>query len=116
MKAHNIKAYRFSISWARVIPDGDGEVNEKGLAFYDNLINELIANGIEPMITLYHWDLPSALQDKGGWLNRDIVKAFGRYAGILAERFKGRVNKYMTSTSRSARRFWATATASTRLG
>lgn len=96
MKKHNIKAYRFSTSWSRIIPDGDGAVNEKGLEFYDNLINELIANGIEPMITLYHWDLPSALQDKGGWLNRDIVKAFGRYAGILAERFKGRVKKYMT--------------------
>lgn len=96
MKAHNVKVYRFSISWARVIPDGDGAVNEKGLQFYDNLVNELLANGIEPWITLYHWDLPSALQDKGGWLNRDIVKAFGRYAGIIAERFKGRVEYYMT--------------------
>lgn len=96
MKRYHIKAYRFSISWARVIPDGDGEVNEKGLEFYSGLIDELLANGIEPMITLYHWDLPSALQDKGGWLNRDIIKAFGRYAGILAQRFKGRVTKYMT--------------------
>ena len=96
MKAHNIRAYRFSVSWARVIPDGDGKVNEKGLQFYENLVNELLANGIEPMITLYHWDLPSALQDKGGWLNRDIVAAFGRYAGILAGRFKGRVRRYMT--------------------
>lgn len=96
MKRHNIRAYRFSVSWARVIPDGDGAVNEKGLQFYDDLVNELLANGIEPMITLYHWDLPSALQDKGGWLNRDIIKAFGRYAGILAERFKGRVKRYMT--------------------
>ena len=96
MKAHNIKAYRFSISWARVIPDGDGVVNEKGLQFYDNLVNELLENGIEPMITLYHWDLPSALQDKGGWLNREIVKAFGRFALIIAKRFKGRVKKYMT--------------------
>lgn len=73
MKQHNIKAYRFSISWARVIPDGDGEVNEQGLRFYDNLVDELIASGIEPLITLYHWDLPSALQDKGGWLNREIA-------------------------------------------
>jgi len=96
MKAHSVKVYRFSISWARVIPDGDGEVNEKGLQFYDDLVEELLANGIEPWITLYHWDLPSALQDKGGWLNRDIVKAFGRYAGIIAERFKGRVHNYMT--------------------
>ena len=96
MKQHNIRAYRFSVSWARVIPDGDGAVNEAGLDYYSQLVDELLANGIEPMITLYHWDLPSALQDKGGWLNRDIVEAFGRYAGILAERFKGRVSKYMT--------------------
>lgn len=96
MKAHNVQVYRFSISWARVIPDGDGEVNEKGLAFYDALVEELIANGIQPWITLYHWDLPSALQNKGGWLNRDIVGAFGRYAGVIAERFKGRVKYYMT--------------------
>ena len=92
MKQFGIQAYRFSISWPRVIPDGDGAVNEKGLEFYDNLVNELLAAGIKPMITLYHWDLPSALQDKGGWLNRDIVAAFGRYARIIADHFKGRVN------------------------
>lgn len=96
MKAHNIQAYRFSVSWARVIPDGDGAVNEKGLQFYENLVDELIANGVEPMVTLYHWDLPSALQDKGGWLNRDIVPAFARYAGIVAQRLKGKVKRYMT--------------------
>ena len=96
MKEHGIKAYRFSISWARVIPDGDGEINEKGLHFYDELVDELLANGIEPLITLYHWDLPSALQDKGGWLSRDIVAAFGRYAEIIAAHFKGRVKRYMT--------------------
>ncbi len=96
MVQHNVKAYRFSISWARIIPDGDGEINHKGLEFYDRVVDECIANGIEPMITLYHWDLPSALQDKGGWLNRDIVKAFGRYASIIAVRFKGRVRKFMT--------------------
>ncbi len=96
MKAHNIQAYRFSVSWARVIPDGDGAVNEAGLKFYSDLVDELLANGIEPLVTLYHWDLPSALQDKGGWVNRDIVEAFGRYAGILVERFKGRVKTYMT--------------------
>ena len=96
MKQFGIQAYRFSISWPRVIPDGDGAVNEKGLEFYDNLVNELLAAGIKPMITLYHWDLPSALQDKGGWLNRDIVAAFGRYARIIADHFKGRVDTYMT--------------------
>ncbi len=96
MKQHNVKVYRFSISWARVIPDGAGEINEKGLQFYDDLVEELLANGIEPWITLYHWDLPSALQDKGGWLNRDIVPIFGRYAKIIAQRFKGRVQYFMT--------------------
>lgn len=96
MKAHNIRAYRFSVSWARVIPDGVGEVNEAGLAFYDALIDELLASGIEPLVTLYHWDLPSALQDKGGWLNREIVDDFARYAEVLAKRFKGRVTKFMT--------------------
>ena len=96
MVQHNIKAYRFSMSWARIIPDGDGEVNEKGFAFYDNLVDELLANGIEPLITLYHWDLPSALQDKGGWLNRDIIPAFARYALLVAKHFRGRVKKIMT--------------------
>ncbi len=96
MKEHNIKVYRFSISWARVMPTGEGAVNEKGLQFYDDLVNELLANGIEPWITLYHWDLPSALQDKGGWLNRDLVKIFGDYAETIAKRFKGRVRYYMT--------------------
>lgn len=96
MKAHGVRAYRFSVSWPRVIPDGDGAVNEAGLRFYDALVDELLRNGIEPLMTLYHWDLPSALQDKGGWLNRDIVTAFGRYAEILAVRFRGRVNKFMT--------------------
>ncbi len=96
MREHNIRAYRFSVSWARVIPDGDGDVNEPGLRYYEELVDELLANGIEPLATLYHWDLPSALQDKGGWLNRDTVEAFGRYAGIFAERMKGKIKKYMT--------------------
>lgn len=96
MKQHNIQAYRFSISWARIIPDGDGEVNPQGFRFYDNLVDELIANGIQPRITLYHWDLPSALQNKGGWLNKNIIPAFARYAQIVAEHFKGRVKVYMT--------------------
>ncbi|MBQ9662662.1 MAG: beta-glucosidase [Oscillospiraceae bacterium] len=96
MKEHGVRAYRFSISWPRVIPDGDGAVNEAGLRYYNELVDELLRSGIEPLITLYHWDLPSALQDKGGWLNRDIIPAFGRYAEIVAEFFRGRVNKYMT--------------------
>ena len=96
MKAHNIRAYRFSISWARIIPDGDGAVNEAGLRHYSDLVDALLESGIEPMVTLYHWDLPSALQRKGGWQNREIVDIFARYARIVAERLKGRVRKYMT--------------------
>ena len=96
MKRHGLKAYRFSISWPRVIPDGDGDVNEAGLAYYDAVVDALLENGIEPMVTLYHWDLPSALQLKGGWQNRQIVDWFARYARIIAEHFKGRVTRYMT--------------------
>lgn len=96
MKQCHLQAYRFSVSWPRVIPDGDGEVNERGLQYYDDLVNELLKNGIEPWITLYHWDLPSALQRKGGWQNREIEQWFGRYARIIAERFRGRVRRYMT--------------------
>jgi beta-glucosidase len=96
MKQHGIQAYRFSVSWPRIIPEGDGAVNEKGFRYYDELVDELLKNGIKPMITLYHWDLPSALQNKGGWLNREIVGAFGRYASIVAAHFAGRVDTYMT--------------------
>lgn len=96
MKAHNIRAYRFSISWARVQPTGEGPVNQAGLDYYSDLVDALLESGIEPMVTLYHWDLPSALQRKGGWQNRDIVEIFAEYARIMAELFKGRVKKYMT--------------------
>ena len=96
MKAHGVKAYRFSLSWARIIPDGDGAVNPAGLEYYSDVGDKCIAAGIEPMVTLYHWDLPSALHYKGGWLNKDIARAFGRYARIVAERFGDRVKRYMT--------------------
>ena len=96
MKAHGIRAYRFSLSWARIIPDGDGPVNEDGLEYYSRVVDKLIESGIEPMVTLFHWDLPSALHYKGGWLDRDIVEAFARYARIVAARFAGRVTKFMT--------------------
>ena len=95
MKSLHMGCYRFSVSWARVMPDGEGEVNPAGLAYYDALIDELLANGIVPMLTLYHWDLPSALQRKGGWLNRDIVGIFGRYARLIAERYGDRVKLFI---------------------
>ena len=74
---------------------GTGKINQAGLDYYDRFVDELIASGIEPMLTLYHWDLPSALQEKGGWLNRDTVDAFGVYAELIGKHFDGRVNYYM---------------------
>ena len=96
MKAHHVQAYRFSISWARILPEGTGRVNPKGLEYYDRVVDMLLENGIEPMITLYHWDLPSALQKRGGFLNPEIEGWFESYASIIAEHFRGRVKRYMT--------------------
>jgi beta-glucosidase len=91
------KAYRFSIAWPRVFPDGAGTPNPKGLDFYNRLVDELLANGIEPYATLYHWDLPQALQDRvGGWRSRDTAKAFGDYAGYVAQRLTDRVKNIFT--------------------
>ena len=89
-------AYRLSISWPRVLPVGSGAVNEAGLAFYDRLIDELLANGVRPFVTLYHWDLPQALQDKGGWSAPETVEAFGRYADAVARRLGDRVRDWIT--------------------
>jgi beta-glucosidase len=96
MKQIGIKVYRFSVSWPRVMPDGTGRLNEAGLQYYDRVIDTLLLQGIEPWVTIYHWDLPSALQAKGGWLNRDTVDEFGAYATVIAKRFDGRVKTYMT--------------------
>ena len=89
-------AYRLSISWPRVLPVGGGAVNEAGLAFYDRLIDELLANGVRPFVTLYHWDLPQALQEKGGWSAPETVEAFGRYADVIARRLGDRVRDWIT--------------------
>lgn len=96
MKQLGLNCYRFSIAWARVIPDGDGEINEAGMAFYDRLINKLIECGIKPCVTLYHWDLPQKLQDKGGWTNPAISDIFARYARLMFERFGDRVDLWIT--------------------
>ena len=96
MKQMGLKAYRFSINWARILPDGVGEINPAGIAYYNHLIDELLANGIEPYITLYHWDLPYALHKKGGWLNEECVEWFGEYAKVIAEHFSDRVKFYFT--------------------
>jgi beta-glucosidase len=97
MKALGVKSYRFSIAWPRVFPSGDGAPNPKGLDFYSRLVDELLANNIQPFATLYHWDLPQSLQDRGGgWESRDTSKAFGEYAGYVAERLSDRVKHFFT--------------------
>lgn len=96
MKELGLKAYRFSISWSRIFPEGSGKVNEQGLQFYQDLINELLHAGIEPVVTLYHFDLPLALHEKGGWSLRSTVDAFEAYARLMFETFKGRVKYWLT--------------------
>ncbi|OLO17851.1 6-phospho-beta-glucosidase, partial [Bacillus licheniformis] len=81
------KAYRFSIAWTRIIPDGDGDINPKGIEFYSRLIDELLKYGIEPIVTMYHFDLPNALQKKGGWSDRATIDAFEKYAKVLFESY-----------------------------
>ncbi|HSL58318.1 MAG TPA: GH1 family beta-glucosidase [Acidimicrobiales bacterium] len=91
-----IDAYRFSVAWTRVLPDGVGAVSVSGLDFYDRLVDELLAHGIEPWLTLYHWDLPAALQDRGGWPVRTTVDAFVEYADVVAGRLGDRVTHWIT--------------------
>ena len=84
------------MDWSRLLPEGTGRVNETGVKFYSDLIDELLANGVEPFITMYHWELPYELYKKGGWLNRDIAEWFGEYAKLIAERFSDRVKYFFT--------------------
>ncbi|MCU0698574.1 MAG: GH1 family beta-glucosidase [Myxococcaceae bacterium] len=89
-------AYRFSIAWPRVVPLGTGAVNEQGLDFYERLVDGCLEHGLRPMATLYHWDLPQALQDRGGWASRDLVSAFERYADVVTRRLGDRVKDWVT--------------------
>jgi beta-glucosidase len=91
-----LNAYRFSIAWPRILPQGTGTVNSRGLDFYDRLVDALLARGITPLVTLYHWDLPLALHEKGGWLNRDTAFAFSDYAEVVARRLGDRVDWWTT--------------------
>ncbi len=95
MAGLGVGANRFSVSWPRVLPDGTGRVNEAGLDFYERVVDTTLAHGMEPWLTCYHWDLPQALQDRGGWTNRDIVGWFEEYVGVLAARLGDRVKHWM---------------------
>ena len=96
MKALGIDAYRFSVSWPRVLPQGTGTPNQRGLQFYDKLVDALLEAGITPYLTLYHWDLPQALQDKGGWANEDSVHWFRDYAAMMSDKLGDRVKHWTT--------------------
>ena len=96
MRDLGVQTYRFSVSWPRVMPTGRGPLNASGLAFYDRLVDELLANGIQPAVTLYHWDLPQSLQDLGGWANRDTAGWFADYAAAVIDRLGDRVTRWIT--------------------
>lgn len=95
LKDHDIPNFRFSMSWPRLIPDGTGAINQQGIDFYNKVIDRLIEKEITPWVTMYHWDLPQALQEKGGWANRDILKWFEEYAALLHEKFGDRIKNWM---------------------
>jgi beta-glucosidase len=96
MRELGANAYRFSISWPRIFPEGRGQINQPGIDFYSRLIDAQLQAGIEPFATLYHWDLPQTLQDKGGWQSRDTAEAFAEYAGLMAARLGDRVKHFFT--------------------
>ncbi len=96
MRQLGVNAYRFSTAWPRIIPDGAGPINSAGLDYYDRVVDALLTAGITPFVTLYHWDLPQALQELGGWANRATIEAYVRYAGIVASRLGDRVKRWAT--------------------
>lgn len=96
MRRLGLRAYRFSVSWPRVLPQGVGEVNDKGLAFYDRLVDALLEANIQPFLTLFHWDYPLALHNRGGWLNRESADWFADYSRVIVDRLSDRVAHWMT--------------------
>ena len=95
IKQLNIPNFRFSISWSRLLPNGTGEINQEGVLYYNRVINYCIANRIEPWVTIYHWDLPQVLENKGGWTNRDVIEWFKEFVRACAENFGDRVKHWM---------------------
>lgn len=96
MAEMGLESYRFSVSWPRIIPDGDGEINQKGLDFYNNLIDECLKYGIVPFVTLYHWDMPQVLEEQGGWTNKKTINGFIKYAEACFKAFGDRVKHWIT--------------------
>ncbi|MDZ5000309.1 family 1 glycosylhydrolase, partial [Clostridium perfringens] len=96
MAEMGLESYRFSISWPRIIPNGIGEVNQKGIEFYNNIIDECLKYGIVPFATLYHWDLPQVLEEKGGWTNKETIESFVKYSEICYKAFGDRVKHWIT--------------------
>ena len=96
MRELGIDGFRFSVAWPRIVPEGRGRANEAGLDFYDRLVDELLANGITPYPTLYHWDMPQVLDDRGGWLVRETAEAFAEYTGHVVRRLGDRVGRWVT--------------------
>ncbi|MFZ5774472.1 MAG: GH1 family beta-glucosidase [Thermodesulfobacteriota bacterium] len=109
MKEIGLQVYRFSVSWPRVLPRGRGAVNEKGLDFYDRLIDQLLKAGIEPWLCLYHWDLPQSLDDLGGWTSRDIAGWFADYATLVGRRYGDRVKHFATFNEAAVATFFGYA-------
>ncbi len=95
MRQLGTQGYRFSVAWPRIQPDGTGPANQEGLGFYDRLVDELLAAGVEPMATLFHWDLPQALEDTGGWTSRATAERFGDYAALVVGRLGDRVAQWI---------------------
>jgi beta-glucosidase len=96
MAGLGVDAYRFSVAWSRILPEGRGTTNPAGLSFYDRLVDALLARGIDPVVTLFHWDLPQAIQDAGGWFNRDTAGWFADYVSVVADRLGDRVRMWIT--------------------
>ncbi len=96
LKEFGFRSYRFSVSWSRIFPEGKGRINEKGMDYYRRLVDELLRNDIIPLVTLYHWDLPQALEGIGGWLNRDTMSYFANYAQKVVREFRGEATRFIT--------------------
>jgi beta-glucosidase len=111
MASLDIQAYRFSVSWPRILPNGDSQINQKGLDHYDRLVDGLLEVGIRPFLTLYHWELPQTLQDKGGWPNRDVAKQFVTLADVVSRRLGDRVKDWITQNEP-----WCTSMLSHQIG